>query len=432
MKFVLFSPFAKASAIGRVTALIVEACSSLGHSATIVRTEHEDLLDSPAHVCSASLIPWTDTSAVRAAIQDADALVYQIGNNYRYHRGGVHWLDIAPGIVCLHDFLLAHLFAEWAEGRHPDATRVLSDWYGEFAAMEFFETASPEEFAEMASCRYPMTEWIGSMAHGVISHSRWGMARVAQSCPGPLRVVPLPYDAPACKPATATSFSSGKPFSILTVGHMNPNKRVESVIRAIGTSAALRDRVSYRLCGRIEPPTELSLKSLAGKFGVDLVISGETDDAVLQDAMNNADIVCCLRWPSFEAASATAIEGLLYGKAVVVTDTAFYGELPDDCVEKISPENEIPELRAALERLHADADARSAMATRGQAWAAQTFNALSYVEQLADFSRLTSAAAPLIGMVGGIASQLNRWGASGDVMNAHELLQPLKLFQIDT
>jgi len=431
MKFVLFSPFAKASAIGRVTALLVQACAPLGHSITIVRTEQESLLDTPAHACDAPVIPWTDAAAVGAAIKAADAVVYQIGNNYSYHRGGLSWLGIAPGIVCLHDFLVAHMFVEWAAGRDAEAREVLHEWYGASAPTEFFAMKDPDAFVEMASQRYPMTEWVAAMALGVISHSQWGMPRVAQSCPGPLRVVPLPYDAPACKPAAPVAPDPQAPVHILTVGHMNANKRVESVIRAIGTSTTLRERVSYRLCGRVEPPTERALKSLAESLGVTLVVSGETDDAALQEAMNHADVVCCLRWPSFEAASATAIEGLLYGKAVVVTDTAFYSELPSDCVQKISPDNELSELRTALELLCNDADARNALAARGQAWATRTFNPTNYMEQLADFARRTCAAEPLIGMVGAMTRDLSAWQASREIFGDEYLTQPLQLFQID-
>ena len=130
-------------------------------------------------------------------------------------------------------------------------------------------------------------------------------------------------------------------MTILTVGHANPNKRIDSVIRAIGSSEMLARAVTYRLCGRIEAGMAADLAALAKAKGVELVISGETTDDVLQEAMLDADIVCCLRWPSFESASATTIEGLLYGKAVVVTDAAFYREIPDDCVYKISPYDEV-------------------------------------------------------------------------------------------
>ncbi|QGW80722.1 glycosyltransferase family 4 protein [Variovorax paradoxus] len=432
MKFVFFSPMATNSAIGRVTVLIVRALMAQGDSAVVVRTEHEQRLDKPAHACDTELIDWTQTAAVEAAISSADALIYQIGNNYSFHCGGLHWLATHPGIVCLHDFMVTHLFAEWAEGRRAEAEAILADWYGEELAEAFYKANTAESFIEMATQSCPMTEWICSMALAVVSHSHWGMARVAQSCAGPLRVVPLPYDAPSC--TSAMSLAASPPpqksrVNILTVGHVNPNKRVDSVIRAIGSSALLRDTVSYRLCGLIGPQVEQSLSRLARDLGVQLVISGEADDAALQQAMNEADIACCLRWPSLEAASATTIEGLLYGKAVIVMDAAFYSELPDDCVRKISPFNEVAELTEVLEELCGNAATRQAMAHRGQVWAEHTFSAPNYARELANLSVSAAAAQPVLSMVGTLVSTLDRWGASPALMMSDEIADALQLFQ---
>ncbi|MDN8617541.1 glycosyltransferase family 4 protein [Variovorax ginsengisoli] len=428
MNIVIFSPLATTSAIGRVTTLIVRALFKLGHSAVVVRTEQEPALGVPAHDCETEVLSWTDAGGVELAVRDADALFYQIGNNYTYHCGALHWLRKLPGIVCLHDFLIAHLFAEWAHGRRHEAEAVLRNWYGDEAAVAFFNARSDSEFMDLASRRYPMTEWICSQASAVISHSHWGMPRVAASCAGPLKVLALPYDAPGAARCSARAQDGHARMTILTVGHANPNKRIDSVIRAIGSSEMLARAVTYRLCGRIEAGMAADLAALAKAKGVDLVISGETTDDVLQEAMLDADIVCCLRWPSFESASATTIEGLLYGKAVVVTDAAFYREIPDDCVYKISPYDEVAELSLALEELITDSDQRLAMAHRGQAWAERTFDAELYVAQLSDLARLATAAQPVLAMAQTLIDHLRGWGASEEIMTSDQISRPLTIF----
>ncbi|GAA4337640.1 glycosyltransferase family 4 protein [Variovorax defluvii] len=430
MKFVFFTPFAVNSAIGRVTALLIGALDRMGHSAVVVRTERQELLGSPAHASPAPVLPWDDESQVLSTTRDADALIYQIGNNYAFHHGGLHWLARLPGIVCLHDFLLAHLFADWAAFHRSQAESVLDHWYGEQAPIEFFEAAcsTPEGFADTAARHYPMTEWICAQALAVVSHSHWGMQRVANACAGPLRVVPLPYDAPGA--ARAPGMRKDDKVRILTVGHVNSNKRIDSVIRAIGASPLLRDAVTYQLCGLIQSAVKEELSALASSLGVELLVSGETDDAALQRAMLEADIACCLRWPSFEAASATTIEGLLYGKAVVVTDAAFYAELPDDCVRKVAPIDEDAGLRAVLEDLVADAPARVAMARRGQAWAARTFSADGYAAELVGMARHAAAAWPVLDMAETLSGLLASWQASSALMAADDIADPLALFQV--
>lgn len=428
MKLVVFSPLVITSAIGRVTTLVVRALTDLGHECLIVRTEQDALAGSPLHPCGTELISWTDKAEVARVAAAADALVYQIGNNYEYHCGALHWLPNLPGIVCLHDFVVAHLFAGWAQSRPVEAARVLREWYGDEAAARFFSAKGQQEFMEDASSIHPLTEWICAMAQGVISHSHWGMARVARACAGPVRVVPLPYDAPAAIPVAGPHAPSDEVVNVLTIGHANTNKRIESVIHAIASSTILRSRVLYRLCGRIEASYALKLSTLARNLGVELIVSGEMDDSGLQIAINEADIACCLRWPSFEAASATAIEGLLYGKAVIVTDTSFYSELPDECVRKIQHQGEVVELKEALEDLCLHPGARHAMAVRGQQWARRTFSAPNYATQITDFAKLAAEASPALQMVSALLTQLRDWGGSSTLLNAEEIAAPLELF----
>ena len=118
-------------------------------------------------------------------------------------------------------------------------------------------------------------------------------------------------------------------FRVLTIGHVNTNKRAEAVIRAIGASSVLRERTVYRLVGAIRPEIADKLARLARETGVNITISGEVDDESMVDAIRQADVVSCLRWPALEAASASTIEALLYGKSTIVTDTGFYSEIPD-------------------------------------------------------------------------------------------------------
>lgn len=430
MKLVFFSPFLKASAIGRVTALLVRSLYALGHTAVVIRAEQEDLLHSPVHLCEAEVIAWTQADAVNDAIRDADAVIYQIGDNYLYHQGCLHWLPLQPGIVCLHDFFVAHLFMGWAQGRIAEAQEILTQWYGAAAAPEFFASAvNAETFLATASGSYPMTEWICSMASGVISHSNWGMSRVEKACPGPVRVVSLPYDAPGAEPVSNRSFASTARICLLTVGHANQNKRIDSVIRAIGASETLRKHVTYRLCGWIDPSVAATLTALAHSLSVELLISGQLEDADLQMAFKEADVLCSLRWPSLEAASASVIEGLLYGKPIVVTDTGFYSELPNDCVRKISPANEIADLTVVLEQLCDDADARHRLALRGQQWATATFRADHYAARVLEMAQLTAASGPIVTMVSCLLDQLNAWGGTDALLTAEDMARPLEIFE---
>jgi glycosyltransferase involved in cell wall biosynthesis len=429
MNLIIFTPAIRTSAIGRMAALVSRALATQGHEVTIVRTEREGLLHTETHNFGTTVLPWNDSVRLAKVFQLSDTFIYQIGNSYEFHQGGLHWLERLPGLVCLHDFYLGHLFSGWAHSRRAEAETVLRTWYGDDAAASFFELSNGNGFIEETRDISPMTEWICSLGHGVITHSNWGCERVMNSCPGPVRVVPLAYNAPGASASKNAQVLTGEYLKILTIGHVNSNKRVESVIRAIGNSSLLKQRVVFRLVGLINPETVNSLSALAIKHGVRLQISGEVDEVALSQAIAESDAVSCLRWPSLEAASASAIEAMLYGKPVIVTDTGFYSELPDSCVLKISVDNEIGDLQSVLERLFDDRAQGALIGAQGQQWASQTFTAENYAREVIDMAEQTLTTKPVLDAVAYFCGVLNRWSAKSEHLDFKQLTGSLVIFE---
>jgi glycosyltransferase involved in cell wall biosynthesis len=415
MKIVMFTPVLKASAIGRVARLITRELVRLGHDVVVVRSEDEDLHGAETYDFGQVPIAWNEQPAVNAATSRADLILYQVGDNALFHRGCVEWLLRCPGVVCLHDYYLGHLFNGWATKRRAQAGQILRHWYGDKVAETFFELATRPMFMELTWEAAPMTEWICSMATGVITHSSWDVGRIQKACAGPVRVVPLAYDS---LPVDARLEESGNSdnqgmLNILTVGYVNTNKRAASVIRAIGASPALRGRAVYRLVGPVRSSMVRELSALARGCGVRLRISGEVDDIGLSMAFQEADVVCCLRWPSLEAASASAIEAMLHGKAIVVTDTGFYRELPDELVTKVAPQDEVASLRCALERLGASHDLRATLGERSRDWAAKTFTARNYAEEVISMVEMSVRVRPLLEASAYFTRVMTSWGDTG-------------------
>jgi glycosyltransferase involved in cell wall biosynthesis len=422
MKLVIFTPTIKASAIGRMARLVSQSLVSLGHDVVIVRAEAKSLFSATTHDFGAPMIRWDDASGVLEAISNADSISYHIGDNFPFHEGCLEWLPRHSGVVCLHDFFLGHLFSKWAES-HPDlANQILKRWYGEEGANVFFDTSTNTDFITRTSDVAPMTEWICALADGVITHSHWGTARAIRSCPGPVQVVPIAYDAPALAECESTSLRRPENFRLLTIGHINRNKRVASVLRAIGGSSILRNRCVYRLVGHIEPAMIVELSSLASSLRVNLVIGGEADDRTLATALAEADVVSCLRWPSLEAASASAVESMLYGKATIVTDTGFYKEIAADCVEKIAHEDEVEALRDVLEKLFLSPDLRQQLGTNAKRWATQTYSATHYANALVLLTEACAGSRARTIAQRFFYSVLQRWGATPHMTSSKEVI----------
>lgn len=429
MKVVVFTPGLRASAIGRMTALVTRALSEQKHDVAVVRCEDYSLIEGAAHDFGEKVAtyPWA-AGVVPDLLEDADIVVYQIGNEYSYHRGCIEWMNRVPGIVCLHDFFLGNLFYGWAEGRREHAMGVLRHWYGETVASGYFAHNSSESFIEGTKDCAPMTEWICSQALSVIAHSRWGIRRVMESCPGPVKIVPLAYDAPGAGNVSDVENVAEDSFVLLTIGHVNPNKRVESVIRAMGRSAFLRSSAQYRVVGRIEHDMRERLRALAEGQQVQLVILGEVTPNVLAQEISRADAICCLRWPTIEGASASAIEAMLYGKAVIVTDAGFYAELPDECVRKIGVSTEIEDLGQVLESLASDQVQRENLGRNAAVWAGTTFNPENYASQIVEMGFSTQRAALIMDTMNKFAELLANWGQTQALMSIPKTLKPLEIF----
>lgn len=431
MRIVLFTPAVQTSAIGRVSCLITHKLIAQAHQVTIVRTEYETPLDISTHDFGIPLITWDQTEEVLNAIAQADTLIYQIGNNKPFHHGCLEWLQRFPGIVCLHDFFLGSLFNEWAKQCPEQVNNILHAWYGNAIAQHFLNASTAKTFIEEMANIAPLTEWICSMATGVVTHSHWGIERVLKSCPGPVYTAPLPYDDMQVKPnqSSANTIDTTS-LQLLTIGHINANKRVASVIRAIARSSTLRKHIHYHLVGQITPQVKQELEQLAQNLQVHLTISGEVDSCHLVQALNDADVVSCLRWPALEGASASAIEAMLYAKAMIVTDTGFYRELPDFCVKKIDPNKEISGIKNALLHFYHHPENRRSIGKAAQVWASATFTADNYVQQLINIINATYRTNPIINSSLYFSRILKSWEASTAVIELEDTLLPLELFQL--
>ncbi len=428
MKIVIFTPTIQASAIARMARLTGRALMEFGHEVTVVRSESEELFGLPVHTFEAPQLRWDHQSQVASLISEADATIYHIGDNYPYHKGCLEWLPRCPGVVCLHDFFLGNLFNAWGASHGSEAKSILANWYGPDASEAFHKFSSMETFIEGTRNTSPLTEWVCSMAIGVITHSSWGIDRVLRSCPGPVQVVPLAYDRSATVIESRT-LETIESFNILTVGNVNFNKRAESIIRAIGSSSKLQKQAVYRLVGAVKPDVERDLIAVAYENGVKLTVSGEVSDAELAEAISEADVMSCLRWPTLEAASASAIEAMLYGKPTIVTNAGFYSEIPDTAVIKVDPTNEISEITSALEQLLQDRQYGLSLGAAAKAWADETFSAENYARQTVELSIRANRAERVISMAGYFANLVNSWGGSIQLLSLEETLAPLEILQ---
>jgi FkbM family methyltransferase len=371
MKIAWFTPYRRNSPIGKFSSLVAEALAGRDHLITLVSSDEHPLAEHPNPPTGIELLHWSLFKSDPAAADVYDVIVYNIENQLPSNFGVLRLIDRYPGVCIFHDFYLVDLFLGFYENeleRTPGHS-IVSSIYGKMVANEFWDRLGQTDFQEWAASHAPMTEWVARKALAAVAHAPFYEHRLAESSAGSVRVIPPAY--PASSHDSPQIPMEGGRVRILTVGRVNPNNLVELAVNAIGASPLLRTSCEYNIVGDIDAPERVRLLSLIDQLGLHEVVHlhGVVSDFELRWRYAEAAIVCCLRWPALEGASASCIEAMSYGRAVIVTDTGFYSSIPPDRVVKIKPTHESGELTRHLEMLVVDASERDSLGKRAREFA---------------------------------------------------------------
>jgi glycosyltransferase involved in cell wall biosynthesis len=198
---------------------------------------------------------------------------------------------------------------------------------------------------------------------------------------------------------------------MLTIGYVNPNKRIHSVIEALAQTPELAARATYVVLGAHPPPYYDQLQDLVRRHGLRNTVrfTDYAPEEMLHSYLHHADICLNLRYPATEGASGTLVEHSLAGKAMIVTDTAAYSDLPDDCVLKVLHAQEKQELPAALQRLASDEGLRASLGQKAREYS-ERFHPARYAEKFLRFASEVRRDKPLLQLADRLASELSRMG----------------------
>jgi len=417
MRIAWFTPLSRKSAIARASVAIAAELAQLA-DVHICHFEPGEVRDAAVPVKRFASAAALDDRT----LENYDLAVYNFGNYLPFHREifllSRHW----PGICILHDIVMHHFFAAYyLEDLHSPAaySLLMERLYGEPGASAAARSLAGHPVWESGEVsRFPLFEEVVQGALGVVTHSEFFRRRVAQNFTGPTRRIPLAYDADRSGPVVPRSRLGVEEDRVLlvTVGHVNPNKRIEAVIEALGSLGSAAGRLVYAVLGPASPEYQRKLEEAVRRNHLEGVVRflGHVPDDVLRAWLSHADICINLRFPATEGASASAIEEMLFGKPVIVTDTGFYSELPADCVVKIDPARE-DDLAGVLSRLVADPAARKALGDAAWRFAESEYRASRYAKELMDFAWEVRAARPLLTLADRVANECYRMGIAADM-----------------
>ncbi len=405
MRIAWFTPFTKKSAIGRFSQAVTRE---------LAKEIQVDLWLADRNDPLVTALPTFDYDPRQPLKEwwprDAyDFAICNLGNYLDYHRELFEFSRKVPSVIVLHDYVMHHFFAGFAESVLRDMNshcRRLEELYGD-AARE----ANALARAGKAPCiwnsdrvaEFPMFEDTLRGALGAVVHSDYLRAKVAPVFPGPLKKIHLAYE-----PHSELPVLSRKELNLpedrliaLTVGHVNTNKRIARVIECLANNPDLASRIYYRVCGHIEPSYRRELETLIqrSRLSATVNLSGQASDIDVRSCFHWADLCINLRYPAMEGASASLAESMLYGKAAIVTDTGVYSEIPDNCVLKVRPDRESEDLASALRRLMDSADLREQIGVAALEFARENFTPAKYAEQLLAFLIEVQGTKPVLSLL---------------------------------
>ncbi len=411
MKIGWATPLNHASAIGQFSIGVTDALARRGVEIDLLRTEHASVLAEPqlaSELTVLSLADMTDYHWLRRY----DLLVYNIGDQGKFHLYAADAALQIPGICIFHDLLIFHLFCGWmtARGETNRIAAAVDELYG---SGTYPPAGLGPAYLTEAAKHFAMLEWLAPHAVAAVAHGRHYVPRLASSCAGPVRHIPLPYDLPEPIAPLRTRQAS-ETLHLATIGCINENKLSTEIISALGELPRLRERCSYTLAGPISDDMRRHLGDLANSLGVSLRMTGPLSSSELARAIESADALLCLRRPILEGASASAIEAMLSGRPTIVLDHGFYRDLPDEGTLKIDPDFNMRDLQRALLWIFDHPAECRELGKRAATWAQPVFSYDSYAEAFLELADTAQEARPLFRLGAQLGQELLALGAGPD------------------
>jgi glycosyltransferase involved in cell wall biosynthesis len=328
-----------------------------------------------------------------------DAVLYHMGNNHEYHARTWKMLQRFPGITVLHEPMLHHLVRGMTIARgdlngYVEEMRYAYGRTGEALARRSLGTGIP-----LDAWSYPLFERVVDSSLGLIVHNDCTRDRVLASRPG-TRIAKVPHHLSLAggQGGEGLRAALGLPASGLifaSFGFITPAKRLDVALRAF---ARLRREVApdalYLLVGEVSPHYDFG-NLLTPELADGVVLVGRTELPDFLRHMAAADVTVNLRYPSAGETSGTLIRLLGLGKAVIVSNTGAFAEIPDGCCAKIDLDAaEEEQLFAVLRALATDPELRRRMGDNARRHVAAHHTLEGSAQAYADFVRAIVAERP--------------------------------------
>jgi glycosyltransferase involved in cell wall biosynthesis len=322
-----------------------------------------------------------------------DLVIHQLGNAAA-HGFLYPLLGRAPGLLVLHDLVLHHSRAAMlldtpatrAYAADPSSARLRDATLGgREAYREEVAYAYPREARRLVAVHestvgrllpyaYPLFHLPVAVSRATAVHNM-AMRRAVEEELAGARVaqVAMPARRAAVRASDVAAVRAGlgrDAFVVGCFGLLTPEKRVETVARAVARAAADVPSIALLLVGPV--PDAAALSAMLSSAGVlpRTVVAGRVPLDALAAHIEAADVVAHLRYPTAGETSAALLRVLAQGRPTVVSDVANFADVPADAVVRADIADEEGEVARAILRLAASPRLRDRLGARAAAFVA--------------------------------------------------------------
>jgi glycosyltransferase involved in cell wall biosynthesis len=414
MKIAWFTPFSQKSAIGKYSRTITSELSKHCDVELWI-----DEINDPLKTANVPVNTYSFTDNMVSRLSPYDIVVYNFGNHFYNHHSIYEVSKRVKGIAIVHDFILHDFFLHYYLEYKRNQTEYLENFrflYGEKGREDATLSLRNPKFALWKSEKihqYPFFEKVVSGSLGVIAHSQFHMNKILQRYSGPTKVISLPFYTDKklllhSKKDTKLNLQSNK-LLIVTLGHVNQNKKIDKIIETLGLHKNLAEQIQYVIIGpKGNADYQSRLDSLIARYDLHSTVRFEDycNDETFYSYLRRADICINLRFPTYEGASASIMEEMYFGKPTIVMDTGCYGELPKETVIKVRNETLKNDLAVALSKLISDPTTRQDYSNEAEKYAHTHFEVEEYVKKFLPFAELVTSYKPILKLTDRLSTTL--------------------------
>lgn len=335
----------------------------------------------------------------KALRESCDLLIYQSGNNVRFHGEVLEKFKKYSGILEIHDFAMHHYLAEstYVKGDYEAYVKIMAYCHGkrgEITARKFLAGEGRAPW-ENDALRYSVNKYLVDAAAAVITHSDMAKQMIQAVSPDkPIVNIPL-HTADILKDPEQYRKECRKRLGIEgdllvlgSFGYATRAKRIPEIVEALGMYASQGGmNFHYYIVGKVEE-MDVNIERLAKQLGIGdkVTVTGFTDLETFKAYMGACDICFNMRYPTQGESSASLHRILGMGKPVIVSRIGSFEEYPDDIVLKIShDQNEIHEILEAVRGLTQNKTELAERSEKALAFAKENCDLEKNARKYADF-----------------------------------------------